>query len=121
MAGWAPGLKAFGTVIYNGGGPTDPSKYSIQNSYNISGTVGYNNTYIVYTITFTNPMPDANYVVLLLPSNTDYASSRRTQAGMVLARSTNSFVFAIRALNNTSQYLGEGVTGGYVCFSVFDK
>jgi hypothetical protein len=121
ISGYGPAAKAFGTVIFNGGSATNSANYTVLNAYNVSTSVGYVGTYISYTITFTNPMPDTNYSILLLPSNTDYTSNRRTDVPMILFKQTTSFMFSIRALNNSPQYLGEGVTGGYVCFAVFDR
>jgi len=119
--GYGPAVKAFGSVIYNGGGTTNAANYSITNPYNVSTSVGYNSTYISYVVTFTNNLADGNYSVVLISSNVDYTSSQKTQVPMVLGKYNNSFVFRIQALNNTTKPIGEGVTGGYVCFAVFDK
>ena len=119
--GYGPAVKAFGSVIYNGGGTTNPNNYGITNPYNVSTSVGYNSTYTSYTVTFTNNLADGNYSVVLLSSNIDYASSQKTTVCMVMAKTNSSFMFRIQALNNNTKPIAEGVAGGYVCFAVFDK
>jgi hypothetical protein len=118
--GYAPAVKAFCRLLYNGGGAGTIGNYSMQSAYNMA-SVSVHPTYRYYTHTFTTPLANAEYSTLVSITNVDYVSNNITNVPMIIAQSTTGTSWRVKLLNNNVDYINQQVVGGYAGVAVIGR
>ena len=118
--GYAPAVKAFCRLLYNGGGAGTIGNYSMQSAYNMA-SVSVHPTYRYYTHTFTTPLANAEYSTLVSITNVDYVSNNITNIPMIIAQSTTGTSWRVKLLNNNVDYINQQVVGGYAGVAVIGR
>ena len=110
--GYAPAVKAFCRLLYNGGGSGTIGNYSMQSAYNMA-SVTLHPTYRYYTHNFTTALADAEYSTLVSLTNVDYVGNNITNIPMIIAQTTTGTSWRVKLLNNNADYINQSVVGGY--------
>jgi hypothetical protein len=118
--GYAPAVKAFCRLKYNGGGAGTIGNYSMQSAYNMA-SVSVHPTYRYYTHTFTTPLANEEYSTLVSITNVDYVSNNITNVPMIIAQSTTGTSWRVKLLNNNVDYINQQVVGGYAGVAVIGR
>jgi hypothetical protein len=118
--GYAPAVKAFCRLRYNGGGAGNIANYSMQSAYNMA-SVSVHPTYRYYTHNFTTALANEEYSTLVSITNVDYVSNNITNMVMIIAQTAAATSWRVKLLNNNVDYINQQYAGGFAGVAVIGQ
>jgi hypothetical protein len=118
--GYAPAVKAFCRLKYNGGGAGTIGNYSMQSAYNMA-SVSVHATYRYYTHNFTTALANEEYSTLVSITNVDYVGNNITNIPMIIAQTAAATSWRVKLLNNNVDYINQQVAGGFAGVAVIGQ